>query len=105
MLPETMQAALVHQYGGREVLQTERIPIPVPEAGEIFLRVHAVGVLPADCKMRSGFFKDRGPIHFPYIPGSAVSGIVEALGPGVTRFQIGDEVFGRGRIVLHVADW
>jgi NADPH:quinone reductase-like Zn-dependent oxidoreductase len=95
MLPDTMQAVLVHQYGGPEMLQIERIPTSEPQAGEVFLRVHAVGVLPADCKVRRGFFKDRGPMQFPYVPSSAVSGVVEAVGPDVTRFQVGDEVFGR----------
>jgi NADPH:quinone reductase-like Zn-dependent oxidoreductase len=45
--------------------------------------------------MRQGFFKDYFPASFPYIPGSAVAGVVEEVGPGVTTFRKGQAVFGR----------
>lgn len=96
MPSETMRAVRVHQYGGPEELKIERIPRPEPGADEVLLRVHSVGVLPADCKMRAGFFRNRGPMNFPYIPGSALSGVIEEIGSGVTRFKVGDAVFGRG---------
>jgi NADPH:quinone reductase-like Zn-dependent oxidoreductase len=90
-----MQAIHVHQYGGPEQLKLEQIPRPEPQAGEVLVRVHAAGVLPADWKRQQGFFKDYFPVTFPYIPGSAVAGVVEAVGPGVTAFQPGQAVFGR----------
>jgi NADPH:quinone reductase-like Zn-dependent oxidoreductase len=95
MSTDSMRAVRVHQFGGPEVLKVEHIPRHNPQAGEVLLRVHAAGVLPADCKMRVGFFRCIHPVHFPYIPSSAVSGVVEEVGPGVTRFKKGDAVFGR----------
>jgi NADPH:quinone reductase-like Zn-dependent oxidoreductase len=61
----------------------------------VLIQIHAAGVLPADWKVRQGLFKEFFPITFPYIPGSAVAGVVEAVGPGVTRFEPGQPVFGR----------
>ncbi|HBY96163.1 MAG TPA: NADP-dependent oxidoreductase [Chloroflexi bacterium] len=90
-----MQAIRVHQYGGPEQLRQEQIPRPEPQAGEVLIRVHAAGVLPADWKVRQGLFQDWFPIQFPYIPGSAVAGVVEEVGSGVTTFQPGQAVFGR----------
>ncbi|MCK6625329.1 MAG: NADP-dependent oxidoreductase [Anaerolineae bacterium] len=95
MTRQSMQAIRVHQYGGPEQLKLEEVPRPQPRAGEVLIRVHAAGVLPAEWKMRQGFFKDVFPISFPYIPGSAVAGVVEEVGPGVTTFQKGQAVFGR----------
>jgi NADPH:quinone reductase-like Zn-dependent oxidoreductase len=90
-----MQAIRVHQYGGPEQLQLEQIPRPEPQAGEVLIRVYAAGVLPAEWKARQGLFHAFRPAAFPYIPGSAVSGVVAAVGPGVTAFQAGQAVFGR----------
>ncbi len=95
MTQQMMQAIRVHQYGGPEQLTLEQIPRPEPQAGEVLIRVHAAGVLPADWKVRQGLFKQFVPTSFPYIPGSAVAGVVEKVGPGVTTFQIGQAVFGR----------
>lgn len=95
MSRQTIQAIRVHQYGGLEQLKLEQIPCPEPHAGEVLIRVHAAGVLPAEWKMRQGFFKNIFPVSFPYIPGSAVAGVVEEVGLGVTTFQKGQAVFGR----------
>src|SRR5438105_12453103 len=84
-----MQAIRVHQYGGPEQLKLEQIPCPEPQAGEVLIRVHSVGVLPAEWKLRQGFFQAVRPAIFPYIPGSAMAGIVEEIGPDVTTFKIG----------------
>ena len=95
MARQTMQAIRVHQYGGPEQLKLEEVPRPEPQAGEVLIRVHAAGVLPAEWKKREGFFHGIFPVSFPYIPGSAVAGVVEEVGPGVTTFQQGQAVFGR----------
>ena len=95
MSKQMMQAIRVHQYGGPEQLQREQIPCPEPQAGEVLIRVYAAGILPAEWKMRQGFFHAARPATFPYIPGSAVAGVVEEVGPRVTTFQIGQAVFGR----------
>lgn len=95
MSVQTMQAVRVHQYGGPEQLQLEQVNRPEPQTGEVLVRVHAAGVLPAEWKMRQGLFKDYMPVRFPYIPGSAFAGVVEEIGPGVTTFKTGQTVFGR----------
>jgi NADPH:quinone reductase-like Zn-dependent oxidoreductase len=95
MPQSVMQAIRVHQYGGPERLILEQVPRPEPREGEVLVRVHATGVLPAEWKLRQGNFKAYIPVVFPYIPGSALAGVVEAVGPGVTQLQRGQAVFGR----------
>ncbi len=95
MVKQGIQAIRVHQYGGPEQLKLEQISCPEPQAGEVLVRVHAAGVLPAEWKVRQGLFKDFLPISFPYIPGSAFAGVVEEVGSDVTAFQKGQAVFGR----------
>jgi NADPH:quinone reductase-like Zn-dependent oxidoreductase len=90
-----MQAVRVHRYGGPEQLQLEQVARPEPRDGEVLIRVHAAGVLPAEWKARQGLFHAFRPAAFPYIPGSAVAGVVAAVGPGVTAFQRGQAVCGR----------
>ncbi|HZR43223.1 MAG TPA: NADP-dependent oxidoreductase [Ktedonobacteraceae bacterium] len=95
MSERMMQAIRVHQYGGPEQLKLEQIPRPEPQAGEVLIRVYSVGVLPAEWKLRQGLFQAVFPTRFPYIPGSAIAGIVEEISPGVTNFEVGQAVFGR----------
>src|SRR5260370_33925414 len=90
---KTMKAIRIHNYGGPEVLQYEDAPRPKPQAGEVLVRVHAAGVNPIDWKVREGLMKDFWPHKFPLILGWDLSGVVEELGRGVFRFQIGDEAY------------
>lgn len=89
------QALRIHQYGGPEQLRLEQIPCPEPREGEVLVRVYAVGVLPVEWKIRQGLFQRYMPIELPYLPGSAIAGIIEEVGPGVSAFQAGQAVFGR----------
>lgn len=88
-----MRAVRYHAFGEAEVLQVEQIPIPQPQVGEVLVRIYAAGVLPVDWKIRRGLFPM--PVQFPLIPGTAFSGVVEAIGEGVSNWQIGQSVFGR----------
>src|SRR5258705_733521 len=91
---QTMKAIRIHNYGGPEVLQYEDAPRPkVAAATEVLIRVHAAGVNPIDWKVREGHMKDFWPHKFPLILGWDLSGVVEELGRGVSRFKIGDEVY------------
>ncbi len=90
---QTMKAVRIHKYGGPEVLQYEDAPRPEPQAGEVLVRVHAAGVNPIDWNVREGHMKDFWPHQFPLILGWDLSGVVEKLGGGVSRFKIGDEVY------------
>ncbi|HEY3344721.1 MAG TPA: NADP-dependent oxidoreductase [Anaerolineaceae bacterium] len=94
MLNITMQAISVHDYGGPEVLVLEQVPRPQPQPGQVLIHVFAVGVNPADWKFRSGFMKQYMPLSFPWIPGLEGAGTVEAIGEGVTNFQLGQAVYG-----------
>src|SRR5260221_8276451 len=91
---QTMKAVRIHKYGGPEVLQSEDLPRPqVSAATEVLIRVHAAGVNPVDSAIRRGLVKEIFPVSLPWIPGSDVSGVIEEVGPDVTRFKKGDEVF------------
>src|SRR6266403_3330229 len=91
--PQTMKAIRIHNYGGPEVLQYEDAPRPKPQAGEVLIRVHAAGVNPIDWKVREGHVKDFWSHKLPLILGWDLSGVVEELGRGASRFKIGDEVY------------
>jgi NADPH:quinone reductase-like Zn-dependent oxidoreductase len=96
-MPEnTMRTVHFYAYGGPEQLVVERVPRPEPQVGEVLVRVYAAGVNPIDWKIRKGFFKDVRPVPLPFTPGSELAGTVERLGPGVTTFEIGQAVYGRG---------
>jgi len=84
---QTMKAIRIHNYGGPEVLHYEDAPRPKPQAGEVLIRIHAAGVNPIDWKVREGHMKDFWPHKFPLILGWDVSGTVEEVGPGVSRFK------------------
>lgn len=90
---ETMQAAVVAQWGGPETLQVDQIARPVPGPGELLVRVRAAGVNPVDAAVRSGAARGMVGAELPYVPGFDVSGVVVETGAGVTRFEPGDEVF------------
>jgi NADPH:quinone reductase-like Zn-dependent oxidoreductase len=89
----TMYAVRMHEYGGPEVLRRERAPRPVAGPGELLVRVHAAAINPVDTQVRAGHARDLAGARLPYIPGFDLSGVVAEVGPGVTRFAPGDEVF------------
>ena len=93
MKSQTMKAIRIHNYGGPEVLQYEAAPRPKPGKGEVLIRVHAAGVNPIDWKVRAGYMKDFIAHSFPIILGWDVSGVIEEVGPNVSRFKKGDEVY------------
>jgi NADPH:quinone reductase-like Zn-dependent oxidoreductase len=90
---ENMKTVQIHNYGGLEVLHLENAPRPTPGSGKLLIRVHAASVNSIDWKARAGYLKDVFPLLLPYIPGWDVSGIVEAIDPGVTQFKKGDQVY------------
>jgi NADPH:quinone reductase-like Zn-dependent oxidoreductase len=92
---ETMKAVRIHEYGGPEVLVYEDAPRPQAGEGEVLVQVHAAGINPVDWKIRQGLAKDRLHYRLPLILGWDVSGVVEAVGRGVRRLKVGDEVYSR----------
>ncbi len=97
----TMRAVMHERYGGPEVLSVGRTPVPVPRPGEVLVRVQAVALNPADkflmlgkpaaVRLAMGLAR---PSRHHRVRGHDFSGTVAALGAGVTRFAVGDAVFG-----------
>jgi NADPH:quinone reductase-like Zn-dependent oxidoreductase len=88
-----MKAVLLTGHGGPEMLQLGEVPDPVAGPGEVVVDIHAASINAADYKVRLGSGRSSN-LKFPYILGRDFSGVVSALGPGVTDFKIGDAVFG-----------
>ena len=87
-----MKAVRYTEFGGPEVLQLVDIEIPEPAAGQIRIKVKALGVNPIDWKFRSGKYPHR--VTLPAGTGVDLAGVVDAVGDGVDDVVIGDEVFG-----------
>lgn len=86
-----MNAAVLDAAGAP--FRIAQVTRPTPKAGEVLVRIKASGVNPLDLKIRAGR-ADHAQQPFPSILGIDMSGIVEAIGPNVGGFEIGDEVFG-----------
>ncbi|HET6574020.1 MAG TPA: NADPH:quinone reductase [Fimbriiglobus sp.] len=93
-----MKAAHLETTGGPEVIRYGDLPTPAPGPGEVRVRVAAAAVNPIDTYIRSGAVKMDLPT--PFIPGCDLAGTVDAVGPGVTRFQPGDRVWGSNQGLL-----
>ena len=90
-----MRALVLSRYGGPEHTSLTDVPQPSPRAGEFLVRVHAAGLNPVDYKTRAGALRVIRKYPLPIVMGNELSGVVEAIGPGVTRFAEGDRVFAR----------
>ena len=86
-----MKAVYIEQPGGPEVLKYGDQPDPVAGPGQIVVDAHAASVNGVDWRVRAGLY-GNGP--YPLIIGRDFSGVVSALGEGVTDLRVGDEVFG-----------
>jgi NADPH:quinone reductase-like Zn-dependent oxidoreductase len=100
-LPTTMNAVTARRYGGPEVLATEVLPVPTPAAGELLVDVRASSLNALDWHFLTGtpylmrlLFGLRRPKRV--VRGADVAGVVVGVGEGVTRFAVGDAVFGEG---------
>jgi NADPH:quinone reductase-like Zn-dependent oxidoreductase len=87
-----VNAARIHRFGSPDVIVVEDIPLPVPAMSEVLVRVAASGVAPWDALIRQGKSTVSPPP--PLTLGSDFAGVVEAVGPGVSQFNRGDEVYG-----------
>ncbi len=86
-----MKAIVVRAFGGPEVLTIEDVPAPSPQAGQMLIRVKAIGVNPVDTYIRSGTYARKPTL--PYTPHADLAGVVEAVGANVSSFGAGDRVY------------
>src|SRR5690554_5905516 len=86
-----MKAIVLPRFGGPELLEVRDVPVPTPAPGQVLVRVIASGTNPVDAKLRqNGTWAGLQP---PVVIGYDASGVIEQVGPGVTDFKPGDEVF------------
>jgi NADPH:quinone reductase-like Zn-dependent oxidoreductase len=90
----TMKAVRIHTQGGPETLVYEDAPRPTPLTNEVLIRVRAASVNPVDWKIRDGYGKEIFNHQMPLILGWDVAGTIEAVGPEVDKFKLGDPVYG-----------
>ncbi len=89
-----MRAIAIERFGGREELQVMDVPDPLLGPDSVLVAVRGAGVNPVDAKIRQGALAGAIPHLFPLVPGWDAAGTVAAVGPAVTRFEVGQEVFG-----------
>jgi NADPH2:quinone reductase len=86
-----MRAIVLPRFGGPELLEVRDVPTPTPGPGQVLVRVLVSGTDPVDAKLRqNGTWAGLQP---PVVIGYDASGVIEQVGPGVTEFKPGDEVF------------
>ena len=97
-----MKAIVIHEFGPPEVLKYETLPDPEPRVGEVRIKVHAATVNRVlDVALRRGEQQQRGG-KLPIIPGVDCAGIIDKVGPGVTKWKVGDHVAAAGRMPLDI---
>ncbi|MFI7073347.1 NADP-dependent oxidoreductase [Micromonospora sediminicola] len=89
-----MKAIAIDAYGPADLLTPRELPTPPVGPDTVLVRVRAAGVNPVDWKVREGHLAVAFPSHFPLVPGWDAAGVVEAVGPAVAGFAVGDEVIG-----------
>jgi len=93
-----MQAAYIDQTGPPENIRVGQLPDPQPTGAQVLVRVGAASVNPIDTYIRGGMVP--GELPKPFIVGSDLAGVVEAVGPDAERFKVGDRVWGANQGVL-----
>ncbi|MBL4621469.1 MAG: NADP-dependent oxidoreductase [Immundisolibacteraceae bacterium] len=89
-----MKAIVFEEYGDSSVLKFTDAPMPPIKADQVLIKVRAAAINPIDWRIRSGGLAKFVECDFPVIPGREVAGVVEQVGADVSRFIVGDEVFG-----------
>jgi NADPH:quinone reductase-like Zn-dependent oxidoreductase len=87
-----MRAVAIDAFG--QTLAVQELPLPEPGPGELLVHVQSSSVNGFDLAVASGMIKDLMPHAFPLVLGRDFAGVVEATGPDVSRFGVGDNVFG-----------
>ena len=90
-----MKSVSINNYGGLDVLHYNNSPRPKPEHDDVLIHAYAASVNPVDVAVRQGYMAEWISPTFPLILGCDVSGVIEEVGPDVTGFRVGDEVYAR----------
>lgn len=90
----SMRAVRFHEYGSPDVLRVDEVPVPVPAAGEVLVRVHAAGLGGGELPIRAGTMRDLVPTALPQGIGAEFTGQVAAVGADVSRTRVGQAVWG-----------
>ncbi|MBU7579785.1 MAG: alcohol dehydrogenase catalytic domain-containing protein, partial [Porphyrobacter sp.] len=90
-----MKAFILDKYARGAALRLGELPDPVLTDTGVLVEIHAAGLNPLDHKIRDGEFKLILPLKPPFALGSDLAGVVKAVGPKVSGFKPGDEVFAR----------
>jgi NADPH2:quinone reductase len=98
-----MKAIVVKEFGEPEVMKVEDVPKPEAANAQVLVRVHAAGVNPVDTYLRSGLHAHAPKL--PYTPGKDSAGVVESVGPDVTKFKLGDRVYSADSLTGTYAEY
>ncbi|AZM56327.1 NADPH:quinone oxidoreductase [Streptomyces sp. WAC 01529] len=90
-----MRAFMVEKYGDATTVRAAEVPDPQVGPDDVLVKIHAAGVNPLDIRIRNGDFKLFMPYRLPLVLGNDLAGTVVRVGPSVTRFTVGDEVYAR----------
>jgi NADPH:quinone reductase-like Zn-dependent oxidoreductase len=91
---DAVKALVARSYGPLKELVIADLPTPTAGRGQVLVRTEAAALNAVDVVLVTGAMKDELPIRHPFVPGVDISGVVEAVGDGVTRFAIGDPILG-----------
>lgn len=93
-----MKAAFINRTGEPDVIEVGELPVPEPGPQQVLVKVGAAALNPIDTYLRSGAI--AMPLEFPFIPGCDLAGTVEQVGAEVSRFRVGDRVWGSNQGLL-----
>jgi NADPH2:quinone reductase len=93
-----MRAAMIDTTGSPDVIRVGEVPEPTPGPGQVRVSVAVAGLNPIDVYIRAGTV--AMPLPLPFFPASDLAGVVESVGPGVSRFRPGDRVWGSNQGLL-----
>ena len=91
-----MKAIRVREFGAPSVLKVENVDDPKAGSGQVVIAVKGAGVNPVDTYIRAGTYARKPAL--PYTPGTDAGGVVESVGPGVSRVKAGDRVYVSGTL-------
>lgn len=91
-MPRTTDAQAIESFGGPEVLRRVSLPLAAPGAGEVQIKVAAAAVNPVDLQTRTGYVLAAEVTSFPMVLGWDAAGSIEAIGDGVTGWELGDRI-------------